>query len=57
MDNDQEAALETAAKDRHLVETHFLEIKRELPPGSDSANKELARDLASLAMRMALEQS
>lgn len=45
-----EAALETAAKDRHLVETHVLELKRELPPGSDSANKELARDLASLAI-------
>jgi hypothetical protein len=45
-----EAALETAAKDRHLVETHVLELKRELPPGGDSANKELARDLASLAI-------
>jgi hypothetical protein len=32
------------------VETHVLELKRELPPGSDSANKELARDLASLAI-------
>jgi hypothetical protein len=32
------------------VETHRLELKRELPPGSDSSNKELARDLASLAI-------
>jgi len=32
------------------VETHVLDIKRELPPGSESANKELARDLASLAI-------
>jgi hypothetical protein len=45
-----EAALEAAAKDQHLVETNVLELKRELPPGSDSANKELARDLASLAI-------
>ena len=45
-----ETALETAAKDRHLVEKHGLELKRELPPGSDSSNKELARDLASLAI-------
>ena len=45
-----EVGLEIAAKARHLVETHVLDIKRELPPGSESANKELARDLASLAI-------
>ncbi len=45
-----EAALETAAKNRDLVESHYLELKQELPPNSDPANKELARDLASLAI-------
>src|SRR5438445_4987956 len=45
-----EAALDTAAKNKNLVETHVLELKRELPPGSDASNKELARDLASLAI-------
>lgn len=32
------------------METHVLDVKRELPPKSDPANKELARDLASLAI-------
>lgn len=45
-----EAALDSAAKNRDLVETHVLDVKRELPPKSDPANKELARDLASLAI-------
>ncbi|HEX9219999.1 MAG TPA: ATP-binding protein, partial [Gemmatimonadaceae bacterium] len=44
-----EAALEKAAKERHLVETHVLELKREVGAG-DKENKELARDLASLAI-------
>jgi hypothetical protein len=43
-----EAALAAAAKDGHLHETHILELKREVAPG-ESANKELAADLASLA--------
>lgn len=32
-----------------LVENHYLELKRELPPGR-AANRELARDLASFAV-------
>lgn len=44
-----EVALGAAAKDGHLRETHVLEVKRELPLG-DSANKELAVDLCSLAI-------
>src|SRR5713226_2515992 len=43
-----EAALDAAAKDGHLRETHALELKREVASG-DAANKELAADLASLA--------
>jgi hypothetical protein len=44
-----ESALKAAADDGYLRETHVLELKRELPTG-DAANKELAVDLASLAI-------
>jgi hypothetical protein len=44
-----EEALEAAAKAGHLEETHVLELKRELASG-DAANKELAADVASLAI-------
>jgi hypothetical protein len=44
-----EEALHAAAAAGHLTETHTLELKRELPSG-DTANKELAADLASLAV-------
>jgi hypothetical protein len=44
-----EAALEGASRAGLLTETHHLDIKKELPTG-DAANKELARDLASLSI-------
>ncbi|SKF61292.1 Uncharacterised protein [Mycobacteroides abscessus subsp. abscessus] len=33
-----------------LEETHFLDVKRQLPPSSSKANTELARDLAQFAI-------
>jgi hypothetical protein len=44
-----EEALSAAAREGNLKETNSIELKRELPPG-DSANKELAADLASLSI-------
>jgi hypothetical protein len=44
-----EDALNAAADEGNLTETHSVELKRELPSG-DGANKELAADLASLAI-------
>jgi len=45
-----EEGLIAAARDGNLKETHSVELKRELPSG-DAANKELAADLASLAIQ------
>jgi hypothetical protein len=44
-----EADLGEAASQGLLEETHYLELKREIPAGK-SENRELARDLASLAV-------
>ena len=44
-----EEGLSAAAREGNLKETHSAELKRELPSG-DGANKELAADLASLAI-------
>jgi hypothetical protein len=44
-----EEGLSAAAREGNLKETHSVELKRELPSG-DGANKELAADLASLAI-------
>lgn len=44
-----EAELVTAAESNSLIEGTYLELKRDLARGTD-ANKELARDLASLAV-------
>ena len=44
-----EDGLSEAAREGNLVETHSVELKRELSSG-DGANKELAADLASLAI-------
>jgi hypothetical protein len=44
-----EADLAEAVSQGLLEETHYLELKREIPAGK-SANRELARDLASLAV-------
>jgi hypothetical protein len=44
-----EEGLRAAAREGNLKETHSVELKRELPSG-DGANKELAADLASLAI-------
>lgn len=44
-----EADLAEALANGLLEETHYLELKREVPPGK-GANKELARDLAQFAI-------
>jgi hypothetical protein len=44
-----EGELQSAADNGLLQETHYLDLKRELPPPSDSANKDLAKDIASFA--------
>jgi hypothetical protein len=44
-----EADLAEAVSLGLLEETHYLELKREIPAGK-GANRELARDLASLAV-------
>lgn len=44
-----EAELVTASESNSLIEGTYLELKRDLARGTD-ANKELARDLASLAV-------
>jgi hypothetical protein len=46
---ESEADLQVAASEGLLVENHFLELKREIPPGKGN-NQELAADLASLAV-------
>jgi hypothetical protein len=38
-----------ALADRSLAEGHYLDVKRELSPGTGS-NKEIARDMASFAL-------
>ena len=43
------AALEEAVRDGLLVESHYLDFKRELAPGA-GGNKALAKDLASFAI-------
>lgn len=44
-----EADLRAALTDELLEETHYVELKRAVPPGK-GANKELARDLAQFAV-------
>lgn len=46
---DTEADMQAAITEGLLEETHYLDVKREIKSGS-SANKELARDLASFAI-------
>jgi hypothetical protein len=45
-----ETDLQAAIDDGLLEERHAVDIKRELPPKSDSANKSLAQDLAAFAI-------